>query len=98
MVRDIDELIDEAPQEYIDPISGDIMKDPVMLPETRQIVDRITIERSLLDKPIDPFNRQPLRKEDLIPRIDVYSFFSYEIEPELKEEIHKWLKDHNADL
>ena len=44
-------------------------------------MDRITIQKVLLSDPIDPFNRQPLTKEELIPQ------------PELKARIEKWLKE-----
>ncbi|KAK8790957.1 hypothetical protein WA158_005588 [Blastocystis sp. Blastoise] len=84
VVQDIYALIDEAPDEFIDIISGDIMRDPVQLPLTHQVVDRTTIEHALLTSPVNPFNKQPLTKEQLIPQ------------PELKAKIDNWLKEHNA--
>ena len=46
---------------------GTMMKDPVKLPDSNMILDRVTINKSLLADPIDPFNRKPLTKEMLIP-------------------------------
>lgn len=69
---------DDAPEEFICPISADIMEDPVQLPSSRQIVDRHTIEQHLLSDPKDPFSRAPLLKTELIPlpelklKIDAY--------------------------
>ena len=34
-----------------------IMRDPVTLPSSKQVVDRSTIVRHLLSEPSDPFNR-----------------------------------------
>jgi ubiquitin conjugation factor E4 B len=42
------------------------MEDPVILPSSRMIVDRVTIETHLLSDPKDPFNRANLTKEELI--------------------------------
>ena len=44
-----------------------LMEDPVMLPMSKQIVDRDTIVTHLLSDPNDPFNRAPLKIEDVIP-------------------------------
>ena len=57
----------DAPDEFLDPLTYTLMSDPVRLPETNQVVDRSTIVRSLLDVPINPYNRKPLQEKDLIP-------------------------------
>jgi hypothetical protein len=44
------------------------MKDPVQLPGSGNIVDRVAIHRSLLSVEQDPFTRQPLKESDLIPQ------------------------------
>ena len=73
------------------------MIDPVMLPSSRQIIDRATIARHLLRYELsvkfkilhayhnvlnsdqtDPFNRNPLHMQDVIPQ------------PELKQTIEQW--------
>ena len=43
------------------------MNDPVILPSSKVVVDRTTIETQLINDPVDPYNRSPLKKEDLIP-------------------------------
>jgi ubiquitin conjugation factor E4 B len=47
------------------------MKDPVELPSSKTIIDRATIERHLLSDQHDPFNRQTLTADKLIPRPDI---------------------------
>ena len=58
---------DDAPQEFIDALTFNIMTDPVKLPKSQVILDRKTIETHLLSDQTDPFNREPLKKEMLIP-------------------------------
>ena len=50
-----------------DPIMFSVMEDPVILPGSRATVDRTTIRSHLLSDAHDPFNRQPLKLEDVIP-------------------------------
>lgn len=68
----------DVPEEYMDPIMATLMEDPVILPISRQVVDRSTIQSHLLSDPQDPFNRTPLKIEDVIPNT------------ELQEEIQNW--------
>ena len=69
---------DDAPQEFIDPLTFLVMIDPVKLPKSNVILDRKTIETHLLSDQTDPFNREPLTKDMLIAcpelkaRIDEY--------------------------
>ena len=69
---------DDAPQEFIDPLTFLVMTDPVKLPKSNVILDRKTIETHLLSDQTDPFNREPLTKDMLIEcpelkgRIEVY--------------------------
>lgn len=44
-----------------------LMEDPVILPASRQTIDRSTIRSHLLSDPNDPFNRAPLKIEDVVP-------------------------------
>jgi hypothetical protein len=62
------------------------MKDPVLLPGSREIVDRVTIHRALLELEQDPFTRQPLKESQVIP------------ETKLKEEIEVWKKKRSEEL
>jgi len=71
----------EIPEKYQDAVMGSLMKDPVMLPTSKQIVDRVTIQRHLLNSKTDPFNRTPLTEAELIDQT------------ELKEEIEEFLKE-----
>ena len=44
------------------------------------VIDRVTIERSLLDNEINPFSREPMTVDDLVP------------DDELKQRIKKWVE------
>lgn len=44
-----------------------LMEDPVILPSSKVTIDRQTIKVHLLSDPKDPFNREPLKLEDVIP-------------------------------
>ena len=44
-----------------------LMRDPVILPSSRAVVDRSTIKSHLLSDAKDPFNRVPLTIEDVTP-------------------------------
>lgn len=56
-----------------------IMRDPVMLPSSKSIVDRATIKSHLLSDSKDPFNRAPLSIEEVVPQT------------ELKAQIDAWM-------
>ena len=43
-----------------------LMDDPVILPTSKTSIDRSTIRSHLLSDPNDPFNRAPLKIEDVI--------------------------------
>jgi len=78
-LQQLEELnFDDAPDEYLDPIMSILMNDPVILPNSKKIVDRSTIARHLLSDQSDPFNRSPLSLQDVIPAT------------ELKEQIEQW--------
>jgi ubiquitin conjugation factor E4 B len=44
-----------------------MMRDPVILPTSRAVIDRSTIKSHLLSDAKDPFNREPLTIEEVIP-------------------------------
>jgi ubiquitin conjugation factor E4 B len=58
---------DDAPEEFNDPLTYGLMEDPVILPTSHVTLDKKTILDYLLTNPTDPFNRNPLTKEELIP-------------------------------
>ncbi|KAI1780795.1 ubiquitin conjugation factor E4 [Hypoxylon cercidicola] len=60
----------EIPDEFEDPLMGDLMTDPVVLP-SNNIVDRSTIVQQLLSNPLDPFTRKPMTIEDVTPADDL---------------------------
>lgn len=57
----------EIPDEFLDPLLYTLMSDPVTLPSSKITMDRSSIKSCLLSDPIDPFNRSPLKIEDVIP-------------------------------
>lgn len=79
-----DEEFDDVPDEFLDPVMGTLMTDPVLLPASGTIMDRGNIMRHLLNSQTDPFNRQPLTADQLVE------------ETELKEKIDQWLKEQRG--
>ena len=59
----------EVPDEYLDPLLYTLMEEPVTLPSSGVNIDLSTIKSHLLSDAHDPFNRQPLKIEDVIPSI-----------------------------
>lgn len=80
-----------------------LMTDPVKLP-SGVVMDRSIIARHLLNSQTDPFNRQPLTEEELIPGKIAFSAISFKCQqlsfvisdPELKEKIAAWKIEKNA--
>jgi len=70
----------EIPDEFKDPLMDTLMKDPVLLP-SGAIMDRPIILRHLLNSQTDPFNRQSLTEQELIP------------DPSLKKKIEDWIHE-----
>jgi ubiquitin conjugation factor E4 B len=62
-----EDWLGEIPDEFLDPLLATLMEDPVILPISRTVIDRGTIRQHLLSDPHDPFNRTPLKLEDVIP-------------------------------
>jgi hypothetical protein len=59
-----------------DPLMYTVMRDPVILPSSRTVIDRATIKSHLLSDAKDPFNRMPLTIEDVTPGKLDYFFSS----------------------
>ncbi|KAH8260409.1 hypothetical protein KR026_011069 [Drosophila bipectinata] len=74
------ELLADAPDEYLDPIISTLMTDPVVLPSSKVTVDRSTIARHLLSDQTDPFNREPLTMDKV------------KSNEALKREIEQWIE------
>ena len=88
---------DDAPEEFLDPLTYNLMENPVILPSSHINIDRRTIEDYLLSNPSDPFNRNPLTKDELIPneelkkKIDEYKINKFKE----KQKIYKKDNDDN---
>ena len=63
----MDEILADHPEEFGDPLTMEIMRDPVTLPTSDTVVDRSTIVQHLLNTSIDPFNRKPLTVDEVVP-------------------------------
>ena len=75
---DMDAILADAPDEFMDPLTFEVMVDPVLLPTSNNIIDRSSITQHLLNDPMDPFNRQPLSIDDVVSAT------------ELKNKIEAW--------
>ncbi|KAL0272620.1 UNVERIFIED_CONTAM: hypothetical protein PYX00_005522 [Menopon gallinae] len=62
-----EEMLSDAPDEFLDPIMSTLMTDPVILPSSHVVIDRSTIARHLLSDQSDPFNRSPLTMDMVKP-------------------------------
>lgn len=76
--------LEDAPDEFLDPIMSTLMSDPVILPSSHVTVDRTTIARHLLSDQTDPFNREPLTMDQV--KTDI----------ELKERIEAWIRERKS--
>lgn len=70
----------DVPDEFLDPIMSSLMRNPVRLPTSDNIMDRAVISRILLSDKADPFNRKLLTEDMLIE------------EPELKVRIETFVR------
>lgn len=71
-LEDEDNLPEDTPDNYIDPLMATLMVNPVLLPTSGVIVDKSTILKHLLNNKTDPFNRKPLTIADIIPQDDLH--------------------------
>ncbi|KAI5948688.1 ufd2 [Candida theae] len=66
LVEESEELeLGDVPDEFLDPLMFTVMEDPVVLPSSKISIDRSTIKAHLLSDATDPFNRVPLKLEDV---------------------------------
>lgn len=77
-ILDEEEDMGDVPDEFLDPITFMFMSDPVLLPASKIVIDRSTIERHLLNDQTDPFNRSHLTHDML------------EEATEMKQKIKEW--------
>ncbi|RDB17892.1 Ubiquitin conjugation factor E4 [Hypsizygus marmoreus] len=71
LMEEEEEDLGEVPDEFLDPLMATVMRDPVRLPSSKAILDRSTIKSHLLSDTTDPFNRSPLKIEDVIPELEL---------------------------
>ncbi|KIY63497.1 hypothetical protein CYLTODRAFT_493873 [Cylindrobasidium torrendii FP15055 ss-10] len=79
-----EEEMGDVPDDFLDPLMYTLMRDPVILPTSKTTIDRSTIKSHLLSDTHDPFNRAPLKIEDVFP------------DTELKARIDAWLAEKRA--
>ena len=84
-MRADDVFMEDAPDEFLDPILCDVMTDPVRLP-SGHIMDRNSIKQHLLNDELNPFTREKLTVDDLVPAT------------ELKARIEAWIKSKEIKL
>ena len=84
-IIDEEEDLGEIPDEFTDPLIGDILTDPVYLPTSRMTVNRSTIRQQLLNVPEDPFNRMHLTMDQVVSK------------PEILEQIEAWKAQRRAE-
>lgn len=81
-------LIDiDYPDEFLDPITNQIIINPIRLPDTLQIMDQKVIYHILRNNPVNPFNMKPLT----VAELDQYNQ-QPEIQNILSDFNHKKLK------
>ncbi|KAK4417620.1 putative ubiquitin conjugation factor E4 [Sesamum alatum] len=68
---DAEAALGDIPDEFLDPIQYTLMRDPVILPSSKVIVDRPVIQRHLLSDSTDPFNRSHLTADMLISDVEL---------------------------
>ncbi|UZJ56824.1 hypothetical protein CBS101457_006144 [Exobasidium rhododendri] len=66
-----EEELGEVPDEFLDPLMATLMIEPVLLPSSKAILDLSTIKAHLLSDPTDPFNRAPLKIQDVVPAVEL---------------------------
>jgi ubiquitin conjugation factor E4 B len=75
-----------------------IMRDPVILPSSKAVVDRATIKSHLLSDAKDPFNRVPLSIEQVVPGtwnsfLNTLMFLISNLAVELKAQIDAFIAE-----
>lgn len=100
-----EEDLGEIPDEFLDPLIYTLMEDPVILPSSRVSIDRSTIRSHLLSDPNDPFNRAPLKIEDVKPgktesdrteSLSHYALLTFCLDTELKAKIEAFKAERKA--
>lgn len=83
--KEEDEILTDAPDEFLDPIMSTLMIDPVILPSSGITIDRQTIARHLLSDQTDPFNRSPLTMDMVKSNV------------ELQQRVQEWIQQRKQE-
>jgi hypothetical protein len=86
--QDYQNLITHLADLFGDPITGDIITEPMILPITKQIVDKNVIYRILHENETNPFNNLPLTIKELN---------EYNQQSEIKEQLNQFINDFNTE-
>jgi len=78
--------ISQIPENFLCELMADIMSDPVMLPQSKKVVERSTACKVIAETNRDPYANTEVTLDMLIPQ------------PELKEQIHRFAKDNGISL
>ena len=74
-------IIDDIPDDFLDPLTFIIMKNPVVMKTSKTTIDMTTFNQIMLNDQLDPFSRQPINETLIFPN------------EELKKRIEQFLKD-----
>jgi hypothetical protein len=72
----------EPPDEFLDPITAVMMRDPVKLPDSGMVLDRQTVVRHLVSSDTDPFTRTKLEMGMVATEV------------QLRRRIQEWCAQH----
>ena len=85
-IKIIEKEIKDIPEDYLDPITNEIINNVIILPSSKKKMDLNVIKKHLLYHNFDPFNRDKLSLEELE---------KYNEEKKIKEECNEFMKDLN---
>ena len=75
------------PDQFLDPFMCTEITDPVMIPDTNEIYDKISILTQIRESTQHPITRKPFLEED---------FITYNQKPEVQQKVAKFLEEKNA--
>jgi hypothetical protein len=64
-ITKLEPILNYLPDEFLDPLLFTPINNPVVLPSSKNIVDKTIIESHIIKDGFDPFNREPLTIDDL---------------------------------
>ncbi|EJW03887.1 hypothetical protein EDEG_01824 [Edhazardia aedis USNM 41457] len=76
------DILKEIPDDYFDPLTCEIMKNPVRLLTSNKVVDKSTFDMIMIGDCIDPFNRESIDETKIV------------YETKLKEQINEYIRQN----